>query len=216
MFDLTRKFFAGFLISVSLILAPAVIQAAEQQEQAKEEAATVKFLVENLEASANELGADFVSLDKAVTDSEKAMQYAKENLDKLIDKVGLRVKEFDENGEIWTRLDALMNSWQDNEKIVAEKATNNPAFEKIADKWAEKIDGLRTLRNSIGEQHSEMAALLQSLIRKKDLVVEYIKLGAADEVLKSLGKIHGRMVEINQNMSSIVDQATTVAGATPN
>ena len=213
-----------FRIAAAAALAFSVLAAAPAaQEQAVGESASegepaggagpdLARLLGDVNAIADRLAENIGEAETALA----AASDSREDGVKLFDRMRASVEAvhagFAEDGDIWTELGRALAVWDENRKAALENSGSDPAFDEVADGWAERIAEAAALRERILTQRAESMALLNRILSEEELILAWYELGQADKALEAMRRVGDEMVRMNESMRAIVDRMTAVAG----
>lgn len=175
-------------------------QSAEQPDMGR--------LFEKVNAVAVQLQENLSGLEANIQASRESIEKGGEVLDAMLESVKRVNASMDENSEIWTELDALLELWEQRRQETLTKSESNPAFLPIAQAWQSRLDKGRELRNQISTERANSLALMRAIESDRDIVLAYYELGQADKAIESLQKVGASLTSLNENMQAIVKTAS--------
>jgi chromosome segregation ATPase len=164
-------------------------------------------LFEKVNAVAAQLQENLSGLDANIQASRDSIEKGGEVLDAMLESVKRVNASMDEDSEIWTELDALLELWEQRRQETLTKSESNPAFLPIAQAWQSRLDKGRELRNQISTERANSLALMRAIESDRDIVLAYYELGQADKAIESLQKVGANLTSLNENMQAIVKTA---------
>lgn len=186
--------------------------------QSSDAEANQAIVVANITTLTDTLRENIADLDNSLVSADETLNNASAILDGLLDSVASMTDLIAEDGETWTRLTALLVEFEDERTRVSQRAqaTGNPALQQIAGMWGERIDTLSSLRSDISRERARTRALLADLENEREVVVELIKVGAADMVIDNMRAIRDNLVAVNDDMQVMLDKALQIDGGVQN
>ncbi|WP_236786553.1 hypothetical protein [Allochromatium tepidum] len=164
-------------------------------------------LFNKVNAVAAQLQENLSGLEADIQASRDSIEKGGEVLDAMLESVKRVNASMDENSEIWTELDALLELWEQRRQETLTKSESNPAFLPIAQAWQSRLDKGRELRNQISTERANSLALMRAIESDRDIVLAYYELGQADKAIESLQKVGANLTSLNENMQAIVKTA---------
>lgn len=187
---------AGFL---TLAGTAGLAQTADQPDMGR--------LFNKVNAVAAQLQENLSGLEANIQASRDSIEKGGEVLDAMLESVKRVNASMDEDSEIWTELDALLELWEQRRQETLTKSESNPAFLPIAQAWQSRLDKGRELRNQISTERANSLALMRAIESDRDIVLAYYELGQADKAIESLQKVGANLTSLNENMQAIVKTA---------
>ncbi|NVZ08804.1 hypothetical protein HW932_05970 [Allochromatium humboldtianum] len=164
-------------------------------------------LFNKVNAVAAQLQENLSGLEANIQASRDSIEKGGEVLDAMLESVKRVNASMDEDSEIWTELDALLELWEQRRQETLTKSESNPAFLPIAQAWQSRLDKGRELRNQISTERANSLALMRAIESDRDIVLAYYELGQADKAIESLQKVGANLTSLNENMQAIVKTA---------
>ena len=164
-------------------------------------------LFNKVNAVAAQLQENLSGLEANIQASRDSIEKGGEVLDAMLESVKRVNASMDEDSEIWTELDALLELWEQRRQETLTKSESNPAFLPIAQAWPSRLDKGRELRNQISTERANSLALMRAIESDRDIVLAYYELGQADKAIESLQKVGANLTSLNENMQAIVKTA---------
>lgn len=165
-------------------------------------------LFNKVNAVAAQLQENLSGLEANIQASRDSIEKGGEVLDAMLESVKRVNASMDEDSEIWTELDALLELWEQRRQETLTKSESNPAFLPIAQAWQSRLDKGRELRNQISTERANSLALMRAIESDRDIVLAYYELGQADKAIESLQKVGASLTSLNENMQAIVKTAS--------
>lgn len=165
-------------------------------------------LFNKVNAVAAQLQENLSGLEANIQASRDSIEKGGEVLDAMLESVKRVNASMDEDSEIWTELDALLELWEQRRQETLTKSESNPAFLPIAQAWQSRLDKGRELRNQISTERANSLALMRAIESDRDIVLAYYELGQADKAIESLQKVGANLTSLNENMQAIVKTAS--------
>ena len=165
-------------------------------------------LFNKVNAVAAQLQENLSGLEANIQASRDSIEKGGEVLDAMLESVKRVNASMDEDSEIWTELDALLELWEQRRQETLTKSESNPAFLPIAQAWQSRLDTGRELRNQISTERANSLALMRAIESDRDIVLAYYELGQADKAIESLQKVSANLTSLNENMQAIVKTAS--------
>lgn len=188
---------AGFL---TLAGSAGLAQTADQPDMGR--------LFNKVNSVAAQLQENLSGLEANIQASRDSIEKGGEVLDAMLESVKRVNASMDEDSEIWTELDALLELWEQRRQETLTKSESNPAFLPIAQAWQSRLDTGRELRNQISTERANSLALMRAIESDRDIVLAYYELGQADKAIESLQKVSANLTSLNENMQAIVKTAS--------
>lgn len=164
-------------------------------------------LFNKVNSVAAQLQENLSGLEANIQASRDSIEKGGEVLDAMLESVKRVNASMDEDSEIWTELDALLELWEQRRQETLTKSESNPAFLPIAQAWQSRLDTGRELRNQISTERANSLALMRAIESDRDIVLAYYELGQADKAIESLQKVGANLTSLNENMQAIVKTA---------
>ncbi|ADC61412.1 hypothetical protein [Allochromatium vinosum] len=165
-------------------------------------------LFNKVNSVAAQLQENLSGLEANIQASRDSIEKGGEVLDAMLESVKRVNASMDEDSEIWTELDALLELWEQRRQETLTKSESNPAFLPIAQAWQSRLDTGRELRNQISTERANSLALMRAIESDRDIVLAYYELGQADKAIESLQKVSANLTSLNENMQAIVKTAS--------
>jgi len=188
---------AGFLTLAGTV---GLAQTADQPDMGR--------LFNKVNSVAAQLQENLSGLEANIQASRDSIEKGGEVLDAMLESVKRVNASMDEDSEIWTELDALLELWEQRRQETLTKSESNPAFLPIAQAWQSRLDTGRELRNQISTERANSLALMRAIESDRDIVLAYYELGQADKAIESLQKVSANLTSLNENMQAIVKTAS--------
>lgn len=184
------------------------------QQPAAEQAGPpdVTQLMTEVKATADKLQTNVGNLGERIKGSANSAEEGAKLLDEMLTSAREVQASLDRDSEIWTQLNGLIDDWAKKRETFAEKAAAQPEFADIAEAWQKKIDNANALREQILVQAAESESLVDQIESRREVVLAYYELDAADKVLESMQAISDDLTAMNASMKGILDQTGVVAG----
>lgn len=204
----------GFSVALLVASAPVVSafgqqsapQKPSQQQQAEP---NTQLLVDNVSKMVGTLRENIVSLNKGIESSDNALKNAPQILDDLLKSVEEINGSIAEDSETWKELSRMIGQYEGERARVAKRAneTGNAKLQEIAGLWQEKVGKAGSLRDDISRERARSQALINELKENREIVVELVKLDAADLVIQNMQAIRDNLVSVNDDMQVMLDKA---------
>jgi len=188
---------AGFLTLAGTV---GLAQTADQPDMGR--------LFNKVNSVAAQLQENLSGLEANIQASRDSIEKGGEVLDAMLESVKRVNASMDEDSEIWTELDSLLELWEQRRQETLTKSESNPAFLPIAQAWQSRLDTGRELRNQISTERANSLALMRAIESDRDIVLAYYELGQADKAIESLQKVSANLTSLNENMQAIVKTAS--------
>lgn len=120
--------------------------------------------------------------------------------------------ELGTDSEVWTDLNALLDTWTLNRDSAREAGRENARMNEIADLWQARINDANTLRDQILEQSARSGVLVEQLEDQREFIIAMYAVADADAVLAEMQQVSDELAVMNASMEEILRQAGTVAG----
>jgi DNA repair exonuclease SbcCD ATPase subunit len=204
------------LASMVCVLAGAVVVAAGadaqqsgggaggQQTQPAASADNVAIILEQVKGTAEKLKKSLDELPDLIEKAKRSEENARAlltSLEALVKEVSERVAE---DSQLWIQLKELQEQWLEEQRRAEQKAAANAQWAEIAQMWGDKVQRVEELKKEIVARRGESLALLDDLMDRKDVVIEYVKLGMAELVVQELENISNQFGEMNEGLSRMV------------
>lgn len=209
---MSAKLVSATVFAAIVALAPAAVAQTADAE------ANQAIVVENITALTETLRENIASLDVTLASADDTLSNAPAVLDGLLASVEEMTDVIAEDGETWTRLNALIVEFESERTRVADRAnqTGNATLQRIASMWDERVETVFSLREDISRERARTRALLLELGDEREIVVELIKVGAADMVIENMRAIRDNLVAVNDDMQVMLDKAQQIEASVQN
>lgn len=193
----------------ALIFAVAAITSMTITAYGQDNVSNTRVLVENIEKTVETLKSDIASLDQGISDADYALRNGEKMFDNLIGSTQGVLSSIDENSDTWVSLTSVINDFQEQQARVTQLATesNDQRLRTIADLWGKKAKEADLLRDDISGERARARSLLESLKGERLIVVEFIKLGAAEQVLESMRAVRDNLQSVNVKLDEMLTRA---------
>ncbi len=210
--SLLARSFVGFaLLLLATVVAPSGRTEAQQQPHVTYPVRTAIEEVTNTARRLQELLDDLPRRMEEAKHSEENGRKLFDRLEAAIDDIASRLAE---NSALWKQLGELQQQWQNNHKDALKKAEANSAFRAVADGWKDRLDKVAALKQKILEQRGESLSLMDSLKARREVIVAFYNLGAADKVVASFQEVSAQLQKMNDGMRAIVEATQATVGPT--
>lgn len=203
----------AFAAAPAFALALLSAVSAAQEPAADEAEPDLAQLLNDVNAVADELAENIAGVQDAIADAADSREDGAIVLDRVQISVAAVLAGLAEEGDIWNELGRALAVWDKNRTAALDKSESNPAFDEIAEGWAERIGLAAVLREQILTLRAENMALLNQIVADKELVLAYYDLGRADRALAAMRQVSADLGRMNDSMRAVVDRMTAVAGA---
>jgi len=179
-----------------------------QQTQPAASANNVATILEQVKDAAEKLKKSLDELPDLIEKAKRSEENARAlltSLEALVKEVSERVAE---DSQLWIQLKELQEQWLEEQRRAEQKAAANAEWAKVAQMWGDKVQRVEELKKEIVKRRGESLALLDDLMDRKDVVIEYVKLGMAELVVQELENISNQFREMNEGLSLMVDMAS--------
>jgi chromosome segregation ATPase len=175
-----------------------------QQTQPAASANNVAIILEQVKGTAEKLKKSLDELPDLIEKAKRSEENARAlltSLEALVKEVSDRVAE---DSQLWIQLKELQEQWLEEQRRAEQKAAANAQWAEIAQTWGDKVQRVEELKKEIVARRGESLALLDDLMDRKDVVIEYVKLGMAELVVQELENISNQFGEMNEGLSRMV------------
>ncbi len=212
---------AAFMLFASVATFPALGQQSTPAQPAQQQQTqpNTQLLVDNVSKMVETLRENIASLDQGIQTSDNALKNAPKILDDLLKSVEEINGSIAEDSETWKELSSLIDRFEGERARVAKRAneTGNAQLQNIAGLWQEKVAKAGSLRDDISRERARSQALINELRDNREVVIELVKLDAADLVIKNMQAIRDNLVSVNDDMQVMLDKAKELdSGAVQN
>lgn len=209
--SLLARSFVGFaLLLLATVVAPSGRTEAQQQPHVTNAVRTaLEEEVANASRRLKELLDDLPRRMEEAKHSEENGRKLFDQLEAAIDDIASRLAE---NSALWKQLGELQQQWQNNHKDALKKAEANSVFRAVADGWKDRLDKVAALKQKILEQRGESLSLMDSLKARREVIVAFYQLGAADKVVASFQEVSAQLQRMNDGMRAIVEATEATIG----
>lgn len=155
------------------------------------------------------------SIDGMIAGMARASNSVEEGtriLDEVLAAARAVDSELGTDSEVWTDLNALLDTWTLNRDSAREAGRENARMNEIADLWQARIDEANTLRDQILEQSARSGVLVEQLEDQREFIIAMYAVADADAVLAEMQQVSDELAVMNASMEEILRQAGTVAG----
>lgn len=132
-------------------------------------------------------------------------------LDDMLDAARQMQADLGRDSKVWEDINTMVEVWEERRDTLREKAVDNPALTPVAETWQARIDEAMALRLQIKDQSDESLALIDQIEAQREVVMAYYDAHLADEALATMRAISDELGQMNEQMTSIVNQAGIVA-----
>ena len=167
-------------------------------------------LVESVTTIANGLSTRVSTLSEVIAASTDGDAAAKA-LDEMLEAARQMQADLGSDSQVWTDINAMLEVWAERRDTLRDRAVTNAALAPVADTWQARIDEAMTLREQILKQSSESLALIDQIEAQREVVLAYYEAQLADQALETMRAISDELGQMNDQMTSIVNQAGVVA-----
>ena len=143
----------------------------------------------------------------ATTDGDTAAQALAE----MLEAARQMQADLGSDSEVWQDINAMLEVWGERRDDLRARAVPNPALAEIAETWQARIDEALTLRDQILNQSAESQALIEQIEAQREVVIALYEANLADQALATMRAISDELGQMNEQMTSIVNQAGIVA-----
>lgn len=168
-----------------------------------------QLLVNNVSGMVEALRQNIASLDQGIATSSDALENGEAILDSLLNSVQEINGSIAEDSETWKELNNLIARYDDERERVTKRAneTGNAQLQEIAGLWQKRIDDADSLREDISRERARSQSLIKELESRREVVVEFVKLDAADLVIQNMRAIRDNLVAVNDDMEIMLEKA---------
>lgn len=167
-------------------------------------------LVENVNTIATGLSTRVSSLSEIIVNTKDGDAAAKA-LDEMLAAVNQMQADLGRDSQVWTDINAMLEIWGQRRDDLRNRAVENQALAPIADTWQARIDEALNLREQIRNQSAESRALIDQIEAQREVVLAFYDANLADQALAEMRAISDELGQMNEQMTSIVNQAGVVA-----
>ncbi len=197
------------MLSAALALAlattsPMLAQTAQPQEP------DMVALVENVTSIATGLSQRVATLTEIIsttTDGDAAARA----FDEMLEAARQMQADLGRDSQVWSDINAMLEVWAARRDELNTQAADNQALRPIAQTWQARIDEALVLREQILSQSGESEALIDQIEQQREVVFALYEARLADQALETMRAISAELSEMNEQMTSIVNQAGIVA-----
>lgn len=132
-------------------------------------------------------------------------------LDDMLDAARQMQADLGRDSEVWEDINTMVEVWEARRDTLREKAVDNPALAPVAETWQARINEAMALRQQIKDQSDESLALIDQIEAQREVVMAYYDVKLADQALATMRAISDELGQMNEQMTSIVNQAGIVA-----
>lgn len=143
----------------------------------------------------------------ATTDGETAAQA----LDEMLAAANQMQADLGRDSAVWEDINLMLQIWGERRDTLREQALENPGLAPIADTWQARIDEALSLREQILRQSAESQALIDQIEEQRAVVIALYEADLADQALQTMRAISDELTQMNEQMTSIVNQTGVVA-----
>lgn len=191
----------ALLIALLSTATPVLAQTQEPDMVALVESVT--SIAAGLSARVETLG-DIIS---ATTDGDEAARA----LDEMLDAARQMQADLGRDSVVWQDINAMLEVWGERRDDLRKRAVENQALAPIAETWQARIDEALTLREQILSQSAESQALIEQIEAQREVVLALYDANLADQALDTMRAISDELRQMNEQLGSIVSQASIVA-----
>lgn len=191
----------ALLIALLSTATPVLAQTQEPDMVALVESVT--SIAAGLSARVETLG-DIIS---ATTDGDEAARA----LDEMLDAARQMQADLGRDSVVWQDINAMLEVWGERRDDLRKRAVENQALAPIAATWQARIDEALTLREQILSQSAESQALIEQIEAQREVVLALYDANLADQALDTMRAISDELRQMNEQLGSIVSQASIVA-----
>jgi hypothetical protein len=167
-------------------------------------------LVESVTVIATGLSDRVATLSEVIAASTDGDAAARA-LDEMLEAARQMQADLGRDSDVWRDINAMLEVWSERRDDLRERAVNNQALGPIADTWQARIDEALTLREQILGQSAESQALIDQIEAQREVVIAFYEANLADQALATMRAISDELGQMNEQMTSIVNQAGIVA-----
>lgn len=202
----TMKFNILGCIALALVLVLGNVNAKAQSPAVEP---NTQLLVNNVSGMVEALRQNIASLDQGIATSSDALENGEAILDSLLNSVQEINGSIAEDSETWKELNNLIARYDDERERVTKRAneTGNAQLQEIAGLWQKRIDDADSLREDISRERARSQSLIKELESRREVVVEFVKLDAADLVIQNMRAIRDNLVAVNDDMEIMLEKA---------
>lgn len=189
------------LVALLVTASPVVAQTAEPD---------MAMLVDNVTTIATGLSTRVSTLSEVIAASTDGDSAAKA-LNEMLEAARQMQSDLGRDSQVWTDINAMLEVWAERRDDLQKRAAENQALGPIADSWQARIDEALKLREQILGQSAESEALIDQIEAQREVVIAYYEANLADQALAEMRAISDELGQMNEQMTSIVNQAGIVA-----
>ena len=196
----------NFVIRTALVALLATTAPAFAQTQEPDMAQ----LVESVTTIATGLSTRVSTLSEVIAASTDGDAAAKA-LDEMLEAARQMQTDLGRDSQVWTDINDMLTVWGERRDDLRKRAVSNPALAPVAETWQARIDEALKLREQILKQSAESQALIDQIEAQREVVLAYYEAALADQALATMRAISEELGQMNDQMTSIVNQAGVVA-----
>ena len=173
----------------------------------------VEDLIDSVNKTAEKFSQDFIQLSADLDTAVKSEERATAKFDKMLKSVDSVLNQLGDNSDIWQQSEALLKQFENNRENSQKKATSPSApawWKKSVKKWAVLATKLRKVRDDILSQRAKLMSSKKDILDSKDIAIDQIKLGDAENAVQQMIKIRDHLKTINNDLQNIVKETKQI------
>lgn len=199
-----KLIYRSALVALLASATPVIAQTQEPEEPDMVE------LVESVTVIATVLSDRVATLSEVIAASADGDAAARA-LDEMLEAARQMQSDLGRDSEVWSDINTMLEVWGNRRDDLRARAVDNQALGPIADTWQARIDEALTLREQILGQSAESQALIDQIEAQREVVIAFYDANLADQALATMRAISDELGQMNEQMTSIVNQAGIVA-----
>jgi transcriptional regulator with PAS, ATPase and Fis domain len=172
---------------------------------------TVIDSIESVKAVSQSLKDRFDGVMEALKNSQNSEETAERELNTVSELANEAVSLFDEDSEVWTYTNQLIETYTADARYAEGKAEQLPVnspfakpWREVAEEWHQKKAAIKKIQAELRNLRKKNQKLLDELPLRKELLIQFIKLGMAEKALAQLKLVVNDMQTMQNGLTNII------------
>jgi len=172
---------------------------------------TVIDSIESVKAVSQSLKDRFDGVMEALQNSQNSEETAERELNTVSELANEAVSLFDEDSEIWVYTTQLIDTYTANARYAQGKTEQIPVgsqfaklWREISESWHQKKAAMKKIQAELRGLRKKNQNLLDELPLRKELLIQFIKLGMAEKALAQIKLVVNDMHTMQNGLTNII------------